>query len=277
MKRPVALSIAGSDPGGGAGIQQDLRVFSVLGVFGCAAVTAITVQNTVGVRDVFSVASSIVASQVELVMEDISPQVVKIGMLSTRENVTAVAGVLKSFKEVFVVADPVMLSKNGRYLLEEAAVSVYIDELLPLVDLLTPNIPEAVRISGSSKDSPDAYQEICLSITRLMNTGRISPFGPAVLLKGGHGPDINVCTDCLYVDGKYHFYESDRLDNPHTHGTGCALSSAVAAFIARGDSLIDAVEKARDVVHQAIKAGFALGKGIGPVDPLVLLPNTYPG
>ncbi len=272
MKRPVVFSIAGSDPGGGAGIQQDLKVLSVLGVFGCAAVTALTVQNTRGVKAVYPVSGSLLKEQVQAVMEDIRPPVVKTGMLSTRENVQALVDILAEYSDVFVVADPVMLSKNGRSLLEDDALTVYMERFFPLIDLITPNIPECARFTGLSPSDPQFFEKAPLKLYSLMTTARLlEKKDPAVLLKGGHDTHAQICTDVLYAQGRFHVFESQRLFNRHTHGTGCTLSSAVAAFIARGNSMIDAVEKARHLVYQAIKSGFALGSGTGPVDPLVVL------
>ena len=274
MKRPVAFSIAGSDPGGGAGIQQDLKVFTVLGVWGCAAITALTVQNTTGVKAVYPIPGSVLKEQVQAVMEDIRPRVVKTGMLSTMENVHVLAEVLSGYRDVFVVADPVILSKNGRFLLEENAVSVFMDELFPLIDLITPNIPECERFTGVSPEDPEFSEKAILELYSMMEKRRLTGKNkPAVLLKGGHGTDSHLCTDILYVNGRFHFYESPRLASRHTHGTGCTLSTAIAAFIARGNNVTDAVERARHVVFQAINAGFALGSGTGPVDPLVLGPD----
>ena len=271
MKRAVVFSIAGSDPSGGAGIQQDIKVFTVLEVYGCAAITALTVQDTTGVKDVFPVSSEVVRQQVMAVMDDIQPGVVKIGMLATKENVEAVADVLEDHRDTFIVADPVILSKNSKYLLEEAAVSVYIDRLFPLTDLLTPNIPECLNLTGISPDEPEFFSRACMKLYAMMGQERISCGMPAVLMKGGHGSSDNICTDCLYADGRLRCYKFERLANPHTHGTGCTLSSAIAAFIARGESVVKAVEKGRAFVFEAIRGGLQLGKGTGPVDPLVFL------
>ena len=272
MSRPVAFSIAGSDPGGGAGIQQDIKVFTVLGVYGCAAITALTVQNTLGVQAVYPVPGDVLKEQVKAVMDDIRPGVIKIGMVSTRENVESIASVLEEHPDCFVVADPVLLSKNNRDLLQKDATSLYVSRLFPMVDLLTPNIPECELLSGISRQDPAFIEKSIERLMELMTVSRASGKNkPGLLLKGGHGPSESVCRDVLFSGGNYHLFESPRLANPHTHGTGCTLSSAVAAFIAKGESLLRAVEKARDFVHRAIDAGFALGKGIGPVDPLVFL------
>ena len=272
MKRPVVLSIAGSDPGGGAGIQQDLKVLTVLKVYGCTAITALTVQNTMGVQAVYPVAGSILRDQILAVVEDISPPVVKIGMLSTRENVEAAAAALYGREDCFIVADPVMLSKNGRALLDEDAVCSYRDKLFPIIDLITPNIPECARLTGVSSQEPEFSEKAMIKLFSLMAEAR--PSGrrsPAILLKGGHDTSAATCTDILYMDGRFHLYESRRLMNPHTHGTGCTLSSAIAAFIARGEAVVKAVEKARNFVFEAIRGGFPLGRGTGPVDPMVFL------
>ncbi len=270
-KREVVLSIAGSDPSGGAGIQQDLKVLTVLQVYGCAAITALTVQNTMGVQAVYPVPGEVLRGQVQAVLEDIRPQAVKIGMLSTAENVEVVAGILSGYRDVFVVADPVILSKNGKKLLDDEAVSIYMERLLPVVDLLTPNIPECVRLTGISTEESEFPQRAVRRLFSMMEKNRLSNKGPTVLLKGGHGGSKISCADVLFSQGEFRVFESTRLANPHTHGTGCSLSSAIAAFIAKGDPVIKAVEEARHFVLGAIEAGFPLGKGIGPVDPMVFL------
>ncbi len=271
MKRAIAFSIAGSDPGGGAGIQQDLRVFTVLNVYGCAAITALTVQNTLGVQALYPVSGKILEEQIQAVMEDIHPRVIKIGMLATRSNVEAVAKVLSNYTDTFVVADPVILSKNGVALLNEDALETYVNKLFPLIDLLTPNIPETEKLSGISKKHPEFPYIALMKLRSLLEQNRSSNRTPSILLKGGHGSSSTVCRDVLCTNERYHVFESSRLTNPHTHGTGCTLSSAIAAFIARGEAVPEAVERARGLVYEAIRAGFPAGRGTGPVDPMVFL------
>lgn len=257
MRIPRVLSIAGSDPGGGAGIQADLKTFTALKVFGMSAITAITVQNTLGVRGVSVVAPGMVSAQIDAVLEDLGADAVKIGMLASTAVVRAVAGRLRKHCVEKVVLDPVMYAKNGRTLLDRAAQGVLIKELLGLALLVTPNAPEASRLSGI---------EVRCALDARKAAKAIRSLGPgAVLIKGGHLEGL-VCRDLLYDGNSFREFSSPRIDTPNTHGTGCTLSAAIAAYLARGERLRDAVEKALAYVRGAIKNSFALGSGHGPLN-----------
>ncbi len=260
--RPVrrALTIAGSDSGGGAGIQADLRTFAALGVWGMSAVTSITVQNTTGVTGVADVPAAVVGEQIRAVLSDIGADAAKTGMLSSAEIVDQVAAALHDFPVRAVIVDPVFVSKHGAALLRPDAVAAMRALVLPLATLVTPNLPEAAGLAAmddlSSRDDMRAAAD---AILRLGSA--------AVLVKGGHleGPGA----DDLLVerDGSVEWLTGERIDSANTHGTGCTLSAAIAAFMARGESLRDAVHHGKAFVTEAIRHGLALGHGIGPVDP----------
>jgi hydroxymethylpyrimidine/phosphomethylpyrimidine kinase len=253
---PCALTIAGSDSGGGAGIQADLKTFAAHGVYGASVIAAITAQNTVGVRAIHDVPASVIAAQIDAVLEDLPISAVKIGMLSSAEAIAVVADRLRAHGVRQVVLDPVMVAKSGDALLRDAAVDALVRELLPLATVLTPNLPEAARLLG--REGIDDAAEAARALLA---------FGPgAVLLKGGHGEgdvleDVLVRAEALTPLRVPH----PRLDTRHTHGTGCTLSSAIAARLACGDSLEDAVVGAADWLHEAIARAWPLGAGCGPV------------
>lgn len=255
---PVALTIAGSDSGGGAGIQADLKTFSALGVYGASAITGLTAQNTVGVQAVEPVSQAMIAAQIASVLVDIPPDAIKIGMLGTASVAQTVADALAGYTGP-VVLDPVMVAKSGDPLLADDAVGAVIDLLLPRAGVLTPNLPEAARLlrcdPAASLDEAEAQGRALLSM------------GPgAVLMKGGHseGP---VCTDLLVTDAGIMRIEAPRIATRNTHGTGCSLSSAIAAGLAHGHPLDQAVRRAHDWLHGAIAAADTLhiGQGHGPV------------
>jgi hydroxymethylpyrimidine/phosphomethylpyrimidine kinase len=256
----VALSIAGSDPSGGAGVQADLKTFAALGVYGAAAVTALTAQNTREVRAVHVPPAGFVAAQVDLVFEDLEVAATKTGMLATADIVVAVAHSLASHRARNLVVDPVMVAKSGARLLDESAVEAVKRALLPLAAVVTPNIPEAAVLLGMAEGevlgAPDAA---CRGLLAL---------GPrAVLLKGGHaGGDAS---DDLYFDGRdFTRLAAPRIATENTHGTGCTLSAAIAARLALGDDPLAAVRAAKRYVSAAIEAAkeWKLGRGHGPVD-----------
>ncbi|MDZ7908880.1 MAG: bifunctional hydroxymethylpyrimidine kinase/phosphomethylpyrimidine kinase [Gemmobacter sp.] len=255
---PIALTIAGSDSGGGAGIQADLKTFSALGVYGTSALTAITAQNTCGVRAVAGVTPTMVAAQIAAVLEDLPPRAVKIGMLADAAVIAAVAGALAGYAGP-VVLDPVMVAKSGDALLADDAVAALRDMLLPRATLLTPNRPEAARLLGQ----PEATSE-----EDAAEQGRaLLRLGPqAVLMKGGHAPGP-VCTDLLVTAAGITRFSAPRIATRNTHGTGCSLSSAIAAGLALGQPLPLAVAQAQGWLHRAILAadGLHLGAGHGPV------------
>ncbi len=264
----IALTIAGSDPSGGAGIQQDIKVFSRLGIFSCAVITAITVQNTTGVKNVFPLKGELVGEELSFLLEDIIPHAIKIGMLSTREIVEEVSLNLKRIPDCPVVADPVMLSKNKRILLEKEAISEYVKKLFPLIHVLTPNIHEASMLSKKSIKNIEDMIEAGKIILDMLQKERISSLSPVVLIKGGHLENNEEMVDVAVTQDETFFFGAKRIKNIHTHGTGCTLSSAICAFLAQGDDIKSSLKKAKRFVTNAIKSGFPLGKGIGPVNPL---------
>ena len=256
---PRALTIAGSDSGGGAGIEADLKTFTVLGCYGMAAITAITSQNTLGVFGIHDIPPAEVARQIHVVLDDIGADAVKTGMLSTSAIIEAVAGELRHFHVSNLVVDPVMVAKSGDHLLQESARHALVALLLPLALLVTPNVPEAEVLSGlrirSEADLRPAAE-------------RILALGPRyVLMKGGHldGPEA---ADYLFDGERALRFASERFDTPHTHGTGCTYSSAIAAGIARGKTVPDAVSRAKEYLTGAIRSHRPIGHGRGPVNHL---------
>jgi len=250
----TALTIAGSDSGGGAGIQADLKTFSAIGVFGMSAITAITAQNTVEVRSVQNIELNMISDQISAVFDDIGTDAVKIGMLGTSGIIQTVAASLKKYKPVHIVLDPVMVSKGGHYLLEREAVEELKKTLIPLASLVTPNIPEAEVLSGMAIQSePDMY-EACR---------KIKGNGPkAVLIKGGH---LEGEPNDLFYDGKtFHMFKGERIKTKNVHGTGCTLSSAITANLAKGIDLISSIEESKDYITEAIAKSLDLGRGHGP-------------
>ena len=261
---PTVLSIAGSDSGGGAGIQADLKTFSSLGVYGATAITAITAQNTQGVHSQFALPPQMVYDQIIAVMEDIHPSVIKIGMLSNLQVATAVAEALERYS-IPIILDPVMVSSSGHRLLSAEAQEVLKGRLLPMAQLVTPNIPEMEALS----DMP------LLTISDKYNAAKhlLSLGVQSVLLKGGH-EEGEVKVDILYQKSPQGIvtcsFSSDTLNTRNIHGTGCTLSSAIAAYMARGLALKEAVSSAKIYITEAIKAGsdISVGKGYGPVNHL---------
>lgn len=256
---PVALTIAGSDSGGGAGIQADLKTFSALGVYGSSVLTALTAQNTLGVQGIQAVDAAFVRQQMDSVLGDLAVVAVKIGMLGTAEVIAAVADGLAVWKPRWVVLDPVMVAKGGDRLLRDDAIAAMRDRLVPLASLITPNLPEAAALLG---EPPAALRsEMAPVAARLRDLGADS-----VLLKGGH-LDGDESPDLLLSGGELVWLEAPRLRTRHTHGTGCTLSSAITALLARGRPLPQAVAEAKAWLTQAIAAadGLGVGHGIGPV------------
>ena len=252
---PRALTIAGSDSGGGAGIQADLKTFAALGVYGMSAITAITVQNTLGVQDALEVPSGIVESQIDAVVEDIGVDAVKTGMLSGPEIIEAVAERARRWG-LRLVVDPVMVAKSGAALLRPEAVQTLRIALLPLAEVVTPNLYEAEVLAGRQIESLEQMREAARAIHAM---------GPRhVVVKGGHrtGDPFDVL-----FDGE-HFVElrGERIDTPHTHGTGCTFSAAITAFLARGWPVEHAVSRAKRYITEAIRHAPGLGHGNGPVD-----------
>ena len=256
---PVALTIAGSDSGGGAGIQADLKAMASFGVYGTSVLTAVTAQNTVAVTAVQEVAPKVVAAQIDAVLEDFDVAAVKIGMLASSRIIKAVARGLEQFGEA-IVLDPVMVSKSGDSLLRDDAVAALARELLPRATILTPNLPEAARLLGRTQAR--SLQEMTEQADALLALGP-----EAILMKGGHGSGPE-CHDVLVVRGaEPRILVSRRVDTRNTHGTGCTLSSAIAAGLARGQDLASAVQAAHLYLRNAILAADSLdlGAGHGPV------------
>jgi hydroxymethylpyrimidine/phosphomethylpyrimidine kinase len=256
--RPRVLTIAGSDSGGGAGIQADLKTFTALGVFGMTAITAVTVQNTNGVDSYEELSPETVAEQIRAVVTDIGVDAAKTGMLASAAVVMAVADAIAETQVANLVVDPVFVSKHGHSLLAPDAVDALRERILPLATLVTPNLPEAAGLTGLTVESRDDMRKA---------GDAILGFGPrAVLVKGGHLEGDTA--DDLFVDGDgERWIEGERIDTPNTHGTGCVLSAAIAAHLARGEALIDAVQGGKVFVTEAIRHALAIGHGIGPVDP----------
>ena len=272
---PVVLSIAGSDSSGGAGIQADLKTFSALGVYGATAITAITAQNTLGVHSQLALTPEIVYEQIIAVIDDIHPQAIKIGMLSNTNIVIAVADALCKYS-IPIILDPVIVSSSGHRLLSVDAIDAIKERLLPTATLLTPNIPEMIALTNMPLASDDEKMRAALW---LMNYGI-----NAILLKGGH-EDGEIKKDILYIKSKddihISYLSSPTIQTKNIHGTGCTLSSAIAAFIARGLNLEEAITKAKEYITDAIRYGanIEIGKGYGPVNhgfnPLKMMINDF--
>jgi hydroxymethylpyrimidine/phosphomethylpyrimidine kinase len=263
MPRPIALTIAGSDSSGGAGIQADLKTFSALGVYGASVLTALTAQNTTGVQGVYAVPPAFVAAQMASVLDDLDVRGIKTGMLADAPIIRAVAaGLAERAPAVPLIVDPVMIATSGDLLLERDAIDTLKTVLIPLATLITPNLPEAAALLGEqpAETEPQALDQL----------GRLVKLGArAVLLKGGHGSGSEV-VDLLAIGSSVIRLAAPRIATRHTHGTGCTLSAAIAARMAAGDDLEAAVRRAKAYVHAAIAAGVSLGvgRGNGPVDHL---------
>jgi hydroxymethylpyrimidine/phosphomethylpyrimidine kinase len=251
---PTVLSIAGSDSGGGAGIQADLKAFARCGVHGMTAITAITAQNTVGVSAVEPVSPATIAAQVRAVAEDIGVDAVKIGMLGTAEAVEAVVEALDLVGEAPVVVDPVMVAESGAVLLDDAARTALVEQLLPLATVVTPNIPEARALSGGGER--DSQEDLAREVLAL---------GPeAVVVTGGHSEQV---VDIYFDGSEAAAIGGERHPDGASHGSGCTHSSALAAFLARGETPLEAARRARDIASAAVAAGLRdIGSGPGPVD-----------
>lgn len=260
-KYPVILSIAGSDSSGGAGIQADLKAISALGAYGATAITAITVQNTMGVRAIHAIPSEYVLGQIEAVMDDISPDAIKIGMINDIEIVRVITKTIKKYHPKHVVFDPVMVSTSGSKLIEDNAIEVLTEELMPLADLITPNLDEATVLTGKYiKDLSDMKS----AAKELLKFG-----SKAVLLKGGHLKDKTMY-DILQLQSQEEpfIFTGKHINSKNVHGTGCTLSSAIATYLAFGMNMPDAVDKAKTYVAEAIDSGkdIAIGHGNGPLN-----------
>lgn len=273
----AVLTIAGSDSSGGAGIQADLKTMTMLGTFGMSAITAVTVQNTTGVKDVLALPCDIIRKQIEAVCEDIFPDAVKIGMLANEEIVHCVAGAVKDCKIKNVVLDPVILSTSNHRLLDTQAFDSLKTKLIPLADIITPNIPEASILSGVEIQSRGDMVKAAREISKW--------YHGAVLIKGGHlkdndtawiEEDKNQCmaADLLYENGKEQWLLEEFIDNPNTHGTGCTLSSAIACNLALGRNMYEAVSLAKQYLTGAIGACLDMGHGRGPLNHAYTLSDS---
>ena len=252
----TALTIAGSDCSGGAGIQADLKTMTMNGVYAMSAITALTAQNTTGVRAIQESTPDLLKQQIDAVFEDIYPDAVKIGMVASSELIRVIADRLKYYDAKNVVIDPVMVASAGSSLMKQNAVQTLITELLPISTLVTPNIPEAQVLSGMSIQN----KEDMIAAAKQIGDS----YHCAVLLKGGHS--INDANDLLYADGELRWFEGKRINNPNTHGTGCTLSSAIASNLAKGFTLTESIRRAKDYISGALAAMLDLGEGSGPMN-----------
>lgn len=265
MKMKTALTIAGSDCSGGAGIQADLKTMTMNGVYAMSAITALTAQNTTGVRAIEESTPKFLKEQIDAVFEDIYPDAVKIGMVSSTELISVISERLKFYKAKNIVVDPVMVATSGSALMKSDAVNSLINELFPIATLITPNIPEAQVLSGLEiKDKEDM-----LAAAKKIG----DEYHCAVLVKGGHR--VNDANDLLYSDGEAVWFEGKRIDNPNTHGTGCTLSSAIASNLAKGFTLKESVRRAKAYISDALAAMLDLGEGSGPMNHAFALSGEY--
>lgn len=255
-KMRTALTIAGSDPSGGAGIQADIKTMLANGVYAMSAITALTAQNTTGVTGIMEVTPDFVGEQLDNIFTDIYPDAVKIGMVSAGPIITRIADKLEEYGAKNIVVDPVMVATSGSRLIEDDAVSTLKARLLPIACVLTPNIPEAEVLSGMEVKTEEDMIAAAKAIS--------DTYHCAILCKGGH--QLNDANDLLYRDGTYKWFYGKRIDNPNTHGTGCTLSSAIASNLAKGYDLDTSVERAKAYISGALAAMLDLGKGSGPID-----------
>ena len=261
----TALTIAGSDCSGGAGIQADIKTMTMHGVYAMSAITALTAQNTTGVRAIQESEPEFLMQQIDAVFEDIYPDAVKIGMVSSSELIHVIADRLKYYGAKNVIIDPVMVASAGSSLMKRNTVQTLIKELLPISTLVTPNIPEAQVLSGMTIES----KEDMITVAKQIGNN----YHCAVLLKGGHS--INDANDLLYANGKLLWFEGKRIDNPNTHGTGCTLSSAIASNLAKGFTLTESVQNAKDYISGALSDMLNLGKGSGPMNHAYLITKMH--
>ena len=263
----TALTIAGSDSSGGAGIQADLKTMTANGVYAMSAITALTAQNTTGVTDILESTPRFLSEQLDAIFTDIFPDAVKIGMVSSAELIAVIAAKLKEYKAENIVVDPVMVATSGAKLLRSDAVEALCRELLPLAAVLTPNIPEAEILSDMAITDAAGME----AAARLIS----EKYGCAVLCKGGH--KVNDADDLLWREGAGKWFHGKRIDNPNTHGTGCTLSSAIASNLAKGYDLDQSVERAKAYISGALAAMLDLGHGSGPMNHMFALKGAFVG
>lgn len=261
----TVLSIAGSDSCGGAGIQADIKTMTMNGVYAMSAITALTAQNTTGVRSIMETTPDFLKDQINAVFEDIRPDAVKIGMVSSAELIRVIADRLSYYEAENIVVDPVMVATSGSKLMKTDAVSALTGELLSLATLVTPNIPEAEVLSNRSIHSKEDMEHVAEVIG--------DTYGCAVLLKGGHS--INDANDLLYANGSCRWFCGKRINNPNTHGTGCTLSSAIASNLAKGYDLDTSVQRAKEYISGALADMLDLGHGSGPMNHIFGLNEKY--
>ena len=261
----TALTIAGSDSSGGAGIQADIKTMTANGVFAMSAVTALTAQNTTGVTGIMEVSPEFLKEQIDCIFTDIRPDAVKIGMVSSAELIRAIAEKLKEYQAENIVVDPVMVATSGAKLISDDAIGILKEALLPMADILTPNIPEAEVLSGMEVKTEEDMVKAAEKISRTYRC--------AVLLKGGH--QLNDANDLLCRGEEHRWFYGKRIDNPNTHGTGCTLSSAIASNLAKGFDMETAVERAKAYISGALGAMLDLGKGSGPMNHAFDISGEY--
>lgn len=252
----TALTIAGSDSSGGAGIQADIKTMTANGVYAMSAITALTAQNTTGVQGIFEVSPDFLAQQLDSIFTDIRPDAVKIGMVSSTGLIKVIARKLREYRAENIVVDPVMVATSGAKLISDDAIAALKEHLLPLATVLTPNIPETEVLSGMAVRTPDDMVAAAKAISE--------QYRCAVLCKGGH--QLNDANDLLWRDGTSKWFNGKRIDNPNTHGTGCTLSSAIASNLAKGYDLDTSVQKAKAYISGALGAMLDLGRGSGPMN-----------
>ena len=261
----TALTIAGSDSCGGAGIQADIKTMTAHGVYAMSAITALTAQNTTGVSDIMEVTPDFLGKQLDCVFEDIMPDAIKTGMVASGELIKVIAEKIKCYHGKNLVVDPVMVATSGSKLISDDAIGTLKNELLPLATVITPNIPEAEVITGMQVKTEE---DMILAAKRISEQ-----YGCAVLCKGGH--QINDANDILYRQGDYKWFRGKRIHNPNTHGTGCTLSSAIASNLAKGETLDEAVLHAKNYISGALSAMLDLGKGSGPMNHAFAIQGNY--
>ena len=261
----TALTIAGSDSSGGAGIQADIKTMTANGVYAMSAITALTAQNTTGVYGIMEVTPEFLANQLDCIFTDIRPDAVKTGMVSSSALIEVIAQKLTQYKAENLVIDPVMVATSGAKLISDEAIETLKDKLLGLATLITPNIPEAQVLSGMDIRTAEDMERAAKAI--------YEAYGCAVLCKGGH--QLNDANDLLYSKEGARWYQGRRIANPNTHGTGCTLSSAIASNLAKGCSLDEAVERAKAYISGALAAMLDLGKGSGPMNHMFDLKGTF--
>lgn len=265
MNLKTALTIAGSDCSGGAGIQADIKTMTMNGVFAMSAITALTAQNTTGVTGIREVDPDFLANQIDMVFTDIWPDAIKIGMVSNSKLIETIVKRLKYYQAKQIVVDPVMVATSGADLMQSGAMKAMKEKLLPLATVITPNILEGQVLAGMNIENEKDMEKAAM----VMN----DKFGCAILLKGGHS--INDANDLLCHEGKLKWFYGKRIDNPNTHGTGCTLSSAIASNLAKGFDLVTSVQRAKDYISGALMSQLDLGRGSGPMNHAFDLTGEY--